>query len=96
MRVIGVALSVNNDGIYVQLGAGNKRQLSAVTIIQQTINDSDTNTDSFKDILEVTSGNMRQRAKAPVNTPAPSVCAKAISIVPAARAWCRGIRVAKC
>jgi hypothetical protein len=48
--------------------------------------DTDTKADNFSDVVKLTSRITRQRAKAPVKTPNPKVCANAIEIVLAARA----------
>lgn len=85
-RIKGVAQRINIDGINVQLGAANIKQKIAVTTAQQIIKDRDTKADSFKDVVKLTSRSMRHRAKAPVSTPTPNVCANAIEMVPAARA----------
>ena len=77
---------VTNDGINVQSGAGDIRQLIAVTMAQHSMKDTDTKADSFRHIARETSCNMRQRAKAPATSPKPKVRAKAAEVVSAARA----------
>ena len=88
--------SVSIDGKYVHSGAGNMRQIIAVTTAQHSMKDTDTKADNFSDIVKLTPRIIRQRAKAPVKTPNPKICPNAIEIVPAARALCCGTRVAKC